>query len=133
MLSNRVSEIMTTHLTKAPVSASIYEVMQTMIAEDVGRIIITDDEVPVGIFTEKDVVKRVVNPDLDARKESIKKVMTSPIRAVREETHIIDAFGKMYRGKYRHLLVRGRRGKIIGIISMRRILNSGGGARSGDD
>ena len=72
MLSNKVSEIMTTHLTKAPVSASIYEVMQTMVAEDVGRIIITDDEVPVGIFTEKDVVKRVVNPDLDARKTDIK-------------------------------------------------------------
>jgi len=118
-----VSEIMTTQLTKAPVSASIFEIMQTMIAEDVGRIIITDDEVPVGIFTEKDVVKRVVNAGLDPRKESIKKVMTSPIRAVREETHIIEAFGKMYRGKYRHLLVRGRRGKIIGIISMRRILN----------
>jgi len=50
-------------------------------------------------------------------------VMTTPVRAVREETHIIDAFGKMYRGKFRHLLVRGRRGKIIGIVSMRRILN----------
>ncbi len=49
--------------------------------------------------------------------------MTTPVRAVREETHIIDAFGRMYRGKYRHLLVRGRRGKIIGIVSMRRILN----------
>jgi signal-transduction protein with cAMP-binding, CBS, and nucleotidyltransferase domain len=48
--------------------------------------------------------------------------MTSPIRAVREETHIVEAFGKMYRGKYRHLLVRGRRGKIVGIVSMRRIL-----------
>lgn len=123
MLSNKVSEIMTTHLIKAPVSASIFEVMERMIAEDVGRIIITDDEVPVGIFTEKDVVKRVVNVGLDPRRESTKKVMTSPIRAVREETHIIEAFGKMYRGKYRHLLVRGRRGKIIGIISMRRILS----------
>ncbi|HME60278.1 MAG TPA: CBS domain-containing protein, partial [Candidatus Binatia bacterium] len=51
------------------------------------------------------------------------KVMTTPVRAVREETHIIDALGRMYRGKYRHLLVRGRRGKIIGIVSMRRILN----------
>jgi signal-transduction protein with cAMP-binding, CBS, and nucleotidyltransferase domain len=28
----------------------------------------------------------------------------------------------MYKGKYRHLLVRGRRGKIVGIVSMRRIL-----------
>ena len=111
MLSNRVSEIMTTHLTKVSVSASIFEVMEMMVAEDIGRVIIPDGDVPVGIFTEKDVVKRVVSAGIDARKSAIKKVMTAPIRAVREETHIIDAFGKMYRGKYRHLLVRGRRGK----------------------
>ena len=123
MLSNKVSEIMTTNLTKAPVTASVFEVMQTMVVEDVGRIIITDDDVPVGIFTEKDVLKRVVNAKADAKKTAIKKVMTAPLRAVREETHIVDAFGKMYQGKYRHLLVRGRRGKIIGIVSMRRILN----------
>jgi CBS domain-containing protein len=123
MLSNRVSEIMTTNLTKAPVTASIFEVIKMMVAEDVGRVVITDDDVPVGIFTEKDVLKRVVNAKIDARKSAIKKVMTAPIRAVREEIHIVDAFGKMYRGKFRHLLVRGRRGKIIGIVSMRRILN----------
>jgi len=123
VLSNKVSEIMTTNLTKAPVSSTIFEVMEMMVAEDVGRIIITDDEIPVGIFTEKDVLKRVVNAQIDARKTPIKNVMTAPARAVREETHIVDAFGKMYRGKYRHLLVRGRRGKIVGIVSMRRILN----------
>jgi CBS domain-containing protein len=93
-----------------------------MVAADVGRIIVTNKEVPVGIFTEKDVLKRVVNKNSDPRKLLIKEVMTSPIRAVREETHIIEAFGKMYRGKYRHLLVRGKRGKIVGIVSMRRIL-----------
>ena len=123
MLSNKVSEIMTTNLTKAPVSSTIFEVMEMMVAEDVGRVIITDDDIPVGIFTEKDVLKRVVNAKIEPRKTAIKTVMTAPARAVREETHIVDAFGKMYRGKYRHLLVRGRRGKIVGIVSMRRILN----------
>jgi signal-transduction protein with cAMP-binding, CBS, and nucleotidyltransferase domain len=123
MLSNKVSEIMTTDLVKAKVSATVDSVMATMVAEDVGRIIITDDEVPVGIFTEKDVLKRVVGTAIDAKSASIKDVMTAPVRAVREETHIVDAFARMYRGKYRHLLVRGRRGKIIGIVSMRRILN----------
>jgi signal-transduction protein with cAMP-binding, CBS, and nucleotidyltransferase domain len=123
MLSNKVSEIMTTNLTKAPVTSTIFEVMEMMVAEDVGRVIITDDEIPVGIFTEKDVLKRVVNAKIEPRKTAIKNVMTAPARAVREETHIVDAFGKMYRGKYRHLLVRGRRGKIVGIVSMRRILN----------
>ncbi len=123
MLSNKVSEIMTTTLTAAPVTASTFDVMQMMAAEDVGRVIITDAEVPVGIFTEKDVLKRVVSGKNDPRTTPIKKVMTAPARAVREETHIVDAFAKMYRGKYRHLLVRGRRGKIIGIVSMRRILS----------
>jgi CBS domain-containing protein len=122
VLSNKVSEIMTTHLTTAPAASSIQEVLEMMVAADVGRIIVTNKEVPVGIFTEKDVLKRVVNSNSDPRKLLIKEVMTSPIRAVREETHIIEAFGKMYRGKYRHLLVRGKRGKIVGIVSMRRIL-----------
>ena len=122
MLSNKVSEIMTTNLMTASVASSIQEVLEMMAAADVGRVIVTDKEVPVGIFTEKDVMKRVVNKNIDLRKSPIKEVMTSPIRAVREETHIVEAFGKMYRGKYRHLLVRGRRGKIVGIVSMRRIL-----------
>lgn len=123
MLSNKVSEIMTTELVKAPVTASVLSVMQTMIVNDVGRIIITDDEVPVGIFTEKDVLKRVVGAQIDAKSTSIRAVMTTPVRAVREETLIVDAFARMYRGKFRHLLVRGRHGKIAGIVSMRRILN----------
>ncbi|HEX6768470.1 MAG TPA: CBS domain-containing protein, partial [Candidatus Binatia bacterium] len=123
MLSNKVSEIMTTELVKAPVTATVFSVMETMVVNDVGRIIITDDEVPVGIFTEKDVLKRVVGAQIDANLANIKTVMTAPVRAVRDETLIVDAFARMYRGRYRHLLVRGRRGKIVGIVSMRRILN----------
>ena len=121
MLSNRVSEIMTTNLTTTPCPRTVFEVMEKMVSEDVGRIVVTDNEIPVGIFTEKDVLKRVVNK-LDPKKTTVREVMTSPIRAVREETHIVEALGKMYKGKYRHLLVRGRRGKIVGIVSMRRIL-----------
>ena len=123
MLSNKVSEIMTTELVKAPVAASVFSVMEIMVVNDVGRIIITDDDVPVGIFTEKDVLKRVVGAQIDAKSTNIRTVMTTPVRAVRDETHIVDAFARMYRGRYRHLLVRGRRGKIVGIVSMRRILN----------
>ncbi len=122
MLSNKVSEIMTAHLTSAAISTPVVEVIQLMAGEDVGRVIITDKAVPVGIFTEKDVLRRVVDSGVDSKNTQIGKVMTSPIRAVPEETLIVDAFARMYKGKYRHLLVRGRRGRIVGIVSMRRIL-----------
>ena len=123
MLSNKVNEIMTTQLTATEINASIRQAVDVMAREDVGRIIITDEGVPCGIFTEKDVVKRVLAAKLDLTKTVIKDVMTTPISAVREETHIVEALGRMYKGKFRHLLVRGRRGKVIGIVSMRRILN----------
>ena len=67
-------------------------------------------------------MKRVVSKRIDPQRTNIRDVMTSPIQAVAEETHILDALGKMYQGNFRHLLVRGRRGTIVGIISMRRIL-----------
>jgi signal-transduction protein with cAMP-binding, CBS, and nucleotidyltransferase domain len=122
MLSNQVKEIMTTQLTSARITETISRVVEIMVTADVGRVIITDADVPVGIFTEKDVLKRVVNERIDLQQTSIREVMTSPIQAVAEETHILDALGRMYQGNFRHLLVRGRRGTIVGIVSMRRIL-----------
>ncbi|MGH7771110.1 MAG: CBS domain-containing protein [Candidatus Binatia bacterium] len=122
MLSNKVSEIMITEVITAAVSSTIFDVMETMVAKQVGRLVITDNQVPVGIFTEKDVLKRVMNQKFDPKKTGIKRAMTSPIQAVRKETHIIEALGKMYKGKFRHLLVRGEKGAIVGMVSMRRIL-----------
>jgi signal-transduction protein with cAMP-binding, CBS, and nucleotidyltransferase domain len=122
MLSNQVKEIMTTQLTSAAITEPISRVVELMVTADVGRVIITDADVPVGMFTEKDVLKRVVNKPIDLQQTTIREVMTSPIQAVAEETHIVDALGRMYQGNFRHLLVRGRRGTIVGIVSMRRIL-----------
>lgn len=122
MLSNKVSEITTREVILAPASSSIFDVMETMAAKNIGGLIIMEDQAPVGIFTERDVLKRVVHKRLDARKHSIKKVMTSPIRAVRADTHVVEALGKMYKSKFRHLLVRGEKKVIIGMISMRDIL-----------
>lgn len=122
MLSNQVKEIMTTQLTSAAITETISRVVELMVTADVGRVIITDADVPVGMFTEKDVLKRVVNKPIDLQQTSIREVMTSPIQAVAEETHIVDALGRMYQGNFRHLLVRGKRGTIVGIVSMRRIL-----------
>ena len=122
MLSNKVSEIMTTELISAPASSTVHEVIQQMVARDVGRIIIIREDVPVGIFTERHVLKHVANNKLDLEQTPVEKVMTSPFRAVDKDTHIVEALGEMIKGKIRHLQVLGVRDNIVGIVSMRRIL-----------
>ena len=122
MLSNKLSEIMTRQVITADVSAAIFDAMKSMAERNVGGLMITENQAPVGIFTEQDVLKRVMNKNLDPRETPVKKVMTSPIHAVPTETHILEALGRMYQKKFRHLLVRGEKRAIVGMVSMRDIL-----------
>jgi CBS domain-containing protein len=122
MLSNKVSEIMTTGVVTSPTSSTVHEVVELMAARKIGAVVITEGQAAAGIFTEHDIVRRVMNKKRDPKKTGIKKVMTSPVRDVSRETHIIEALGKMYRGKFRHLLIRGEKGAMVGLVSMRDIL-----------
>jgi predicted transcriptional regulator len=54
MLSNKVREIMTTDVFAVEATLSIFEVMETMTAKDVGRILITKNGKAAGIFTEQE-------------------------------------------------------------------------------
>lgn len=122
MLTSKVSEIMTREVITAEASRSIQDVMETMTAKNVGCVVLTDKQGPAGIFTERDVLKRVMNKNLDFKKTSVREVMSAPIYAVDEEAHIVEALGKMYQKKFRHLLVRGNERAIVGMVSMRDIL-----------
>lgn len=122
MLSSKVSEIMTGDAITADASSAIFAVMETMAANNVGGVVITENQAPAGIFTEQDVLKRVMGKKMDPKETAVKKVMTAPIRAVSQDTHIIEALGRMYKGKFRHLLVRDEKRAIVGMVSMRDIL-----------
>ncbi|HWP56534.1 MAG TPA: CBS domain-containing protein [Candidatus Acidoferrales bacterium] len=122
MLSNKVREIMSKDLVPVSATEPILQAMRLMVERDVGRVLITENESPVGIFTETDVLRRVVSKGLDSSRTPVKKVMTAPIQTVPEDTHIVEALGRMYRAKFRHLAVVDSSGTIVGIASMRGIL-----------
>ncbi len=123
MLTNKVSEIMTTAVITAEPSSSIREVTQLMVDRRVGRVVITENDEPTGIFTEQDILRRVMNRILDVRETPVRRVMTTPIQGVPQGTTIVDVLGRMYKGRYRHLLVYGDDKRMVGLVSMRRVLN----------
>ncbi len=62
-----------------------------MAEEDVGRVILNDNAIPVGIFTERQVLKRVANNDLAPKTSSVKDF---PLRAVGDKTHIVEVWAR---------------------------------------
>ena len=74
-------------ITIAP-SATVYETIERMVNNNVGAIIISDQGRPCGIFTERDLLNKLIGSDRDLDHTSVADVMTANPEALP-----VDAFG----------------------------------------
>jgi CBS domain-containing protein len=84
----------------------VAEAVDVMANRRVGAVIIkTEDDLVGGIFTERDLLVRVVRAGLDAKKTPISLVMTRDVRFVTPGTTIEAALSLIHVNRHRHLLV----------------------------
>jgi len=118
----QIGEIIEGHpLFHVPSTASVRDVARTMSERNIGAIAVLDSGKLVGIFSERDVLTRIVaegrNPD-DTRVDS---VMTKEMIVAAPADDINDALQKMHERNCRHLpVVQG--GSLVGMISIRDLL-----------
>ena len=84
---------------------------------NVGSLVVFDGGAYLGIFTERDVVKRVAAEGLDPTRVFVAEVMTPKLITVRQETPIEEIEATMRRERIRHLVVMGD-GGVVGIVSL---------------
>jgi len=117
-----VKEIMTSPVVTVSENDTIELVAKLMDIHDLGSIIVTDSRGnPVGIITERDIVKRVAAKNLLPNKVKAGKVMSSPLIVIGPEADINDAAKKMSRHGIRRLVVMDH-GKMVGIVSSKDIV-----------
>ncbi len=100
-------------------TATVHEAVQTMLARHQGGVLITDGEGKlVGIFTERDVLTRVVGKKLDARATALGQVMTRDPEALTASDRVAYAIHCMSVAGYRTvpLVDTGRRP--IGVVTV---------------
>ena len=103
--------------------SSVHEAAKIMSEKLIGCIVVTDEDKPMGIATERDILQRVVAKGLDASKVKMKDIMSKPLITVSGDTLIINATRIMQKSKVRRLLVM-EKGKIVGIITERDLLRA---------
>ena len=104
-------------LTAKP-DAFVAKVAKRMAARNVGAVLVIEDAKLVGIFTERDLLLRVVAPGLEARTTRLASVMTPEPVTISADKPLGYALVVMHRKGFRHLpVIEG--GKPIGIVSAR--------------
>lgn len=95
--------------------------IETMRAASAGCVLIREGESLRGIFTERDVVKRILAPRADIRKPISQFMTANPVTARRSDP-IGSVIRTMHEGHYRHLPVTDDDGVPIGTVSVKRIV-----------
>ncbi len=110
-----VKDVMISDLARLDVSTSIRDAAKLMDKKDIGCIIVTKDQLPVGILTERDFVKRIAAKEISLT-ASLEKVMSSPLIEIDSNETVWEAAQIMKTNNIHKLLVK-QDNQIIGIVT----------------
>jgi CBS domain-containing protein len=102
---------------------TVLDAAKTMNHRRIGAVVVTDGDRVVGIFTERDILNRIVAAGKDPKTTPVGKVMTSPMACCRRDTLLAECKTVMSQKRIRHLPVV-EDGKLYGMISAGDILAS---------
>ena len=106
---------------KAELSQTVLEAVQLMVEHNIGAVPVLQNGKLVGIFSERDLMKRVVGEARDPRSTTLAEIMTEDPLTVSMHEELENCMAIMRRHSFRHLLVC-HEGRLVGIVSLRDIL-----------
>ena len=106
MGASTVSQVMRTKLETVNQTSTAQEASKRMRDKRVSSLVVIDEEeAPIGIVTERDLVRQVCSKDISSNNIIIHHIMSSPIVTIDVNASIEEAAEKMIQKKVRHLLI----------------------------
>ena len=106
-----------------PPTASVRSAIERMNQHSSGCVLVEEDGQLTGIFTERDVLTKVVGSQLDIDRTSVDTVMTRDPEGLRPDDRVSYALNKMSVGGFRHIPLVDDDGRPLGVVSMRNVVD----------
>ncbi len=105
--------------------ATVEDAVRTMTDKQVGAVAVIDENgVVAGMFTERDVLAKFALSGRDAKTTPVRELMSPMVEMATEETTPSEALQVMLERHYRHMPIVDDHGKVLGICSIRNILEA---------
>ena len=118
MVQKTVENVMTKNIVTLQATSSIREAVTLMADKSISCIVIVDAvNNPIGIITERDIVKKVIHKNLNPDEATINSIMSSPVVTISKDTDILEAMMTMQKNRFRRVVVTDSGGKLIGLVT----------------
>ena len=113
ILSSKSSKVLTTRR-----DATVLEAINKMNDHGVGALVVCEGPQVVGMFTERDVLRRVVGEERQPSSVTVGEVMTEEVICCQPDMDLDEVSAIMSQKKIRHLPICDEDGKVHGMISI---------------
>jgi CBS domain-containing protein len=108
-----------------PLEATVEDAVRTMTDKAVGAVAVVDAQgIVAGMFTERDVLAKFALSGRDPKTTPVRELMSPIVEMATEETTPSEALQVMLERHYRHMPIVNEHGKVLGICSIRNILEA---------
>ncbi len=116
-----IREAMTRNVLTVSEEVSVTDAARLMKKNNIGSVVVTRGDLPVGIVTERDITYRVVASDKKPGEVPVSKIMSEPLETIPPDTTIVGASKIMAKQNLRRLpVIEGD--KLIGIVTNKDIV-----------
>lgn len=98
-------------------SAKVCDAVEIMAQKNYGAVLATKNGKLSGVFTERDLLRRIAACELDLKGLKLKDVMTKNVKTASVNDSVTDCMRRMSQGRFRHLPIVNDKGKVIGMLS----------------
>jgi len=116
-MSLNVEDVMVDKVITIEADATVHEAVRIMNKHEIGCLVAVLKGKPVGIITERDMLKRVLAKSMDPEKVKVSDIMSVPLVVGKPGMEIEDAVKLMFKIKIKKLPVV-QRGRLLGLVTL---------------
>ena len=116
-----VKEMMSAPVVHVAPHATVAQALRSMIDHDIGAIVVVEGETAVGVFTERDLTRRILD-DEGLLSREVREVMSTPVTTVGSDDHAALVAKVMSERKVRRVPVV-EDDRLVGIVTERDLLH----------
>jgi len=120
-MSLEIKDIMVTKTITVQPETSLKDAINLMNTYEIGCLVVTKDGCPVGIITERDLLKKVLSNFPKLEKIKVQEVMSTPVKTGKPDTELEYAASFMVEHRIKKLPITDE-GKLVGLITLTDIL-----------
>lgn len=114
---SETAKVLMRDVVSVPPGTTVTEAAKLMKKSNIGSVFVGDKQRPDGIFTERDLARKVVAEGLDPHTTTVADAMTRKLVTVESSEPLSAVFRCLAKGQFRHLPIT-EGGRVVGIVSL---------------